>query len=282
MESEQAEKFDFLNNMNFTLKTMLGSGRFDKSTQVDEVELSWGMLNISDVDIIEREYISKPEMNFATTAFEFRGKEKVLKNYKIEDNKDLIIYEHMKKDPTDFYEDTKLDKNTVPNIDNSNKNEQNLNLESLLKKENLQEKINKKNTDNAFDSWKLPFGMMIFLKNVFEERDTVKVLPWLIVKKTIFEIYYDRIENEEEISGHISNNFINLEEYTCIYFLKTYNLRRLAESKLMEFVASLKYFSRIWCCSNLFARLCNFMSPLNIGKNQLENSLTNDHDIYTQ
>ena len=116
---------------------------------------------------------------------------------------------------------------------------------------------------------------------MFEERSTVKVLPWFVVRKLIWDVWADRIEHEEEMTGHVSQCYIPLEEFTCLYFLKTYNLRRLAESKLMEFVASLKFFSRTWSRANIFSRLCCMMSPLSNG-NQLENSLTNDYDIYTQ
>ena len=185
-EKEQGEKNKFLENMGTTLKSMMAGGRYDKCCQVNELELNWGMQNISQVDIIEREYICKPEMNFVTSGFEFRGKPEELKNYKIEDNKDLLEYEIMKKEGAMYDEpEATPDEATAEGGDTSPRKKRTNgpaksteveigSLEGAVSpgpdgEQRPSDVVKRKHgakvmpsKDKEFDSWRLPFGILIF------------------------------------------------------------------------------------------------------------------------
>jgi hypothetical protein len=62
-----------------------------------------------------------------------------------------------------------------------------------------------------------------------------------------------------EIIGSV-RPFLKLDEYVCIYFLKKHQLRRLAELKLVEFLASLKHYSKLWSRAKLFGRCVGITS----------------------
>ena len=80
-----------------------------------------------------------------------------------------------------------------------------------------------------------------------------------ILNKQLFEIYNDRIQESPEINGSINSNYLSLEEFLIIYFLKKHKLRRLAEVKLIEFISSLKYYTKIWPRAKVFAKLTGML-----------------------
>ena len=59
-------------------------------------------------------------------------------------------------------------------------------------------------------------------------------------------MYQARIEIEAEMMAGGIGNGILFDEFLVIHFLKKHGIRRLAEVKLLEFVISLKYYSRYW------------------------------------
>jgi hypothetical protein len=54
-------------------------------------------------------------------------------------------------------------------------------------------------------------------------------------------------------------NSMLFDEFVVCYFLKKYRIRRLAEVKLLEFVISLKYYSKFWVRASLFCVLMDVM-----------------------
>lgn len=74
------------------------------------------------------------------------------------------------------------------------------------------------NTEN----WNLPVSIIVFLENITKNNESGRVLPWLYFKKIIHNIYLDRIKSNWEISGGLSNTFVNFDEFLCVYFLKVY------------------------------------------------------------
>ena len=69
------------------------------------------------------------------------------------------------------------------------------------------------------ESWKLPLSMLIFLNTMFNTKTSVKITPWLSLKKTIFEIYEMRCNHATELEASIGGSYITMDEFTCLYFM---------------------------------------------------------------
>ena len=54
-------------------------------------------------------------------------------------------------------------------------------------------------------------------------------------------------------------NGMLFDEFVVYYYLKKYKIRRLAEVKLLEFIISLKYYSRFWIKAETFCYLMDVM-----------------------
>lgn len=64
-----------------------------------------------------------------------------------------------------------------------------------------------------------------------------------------------------------------------LYFLKKYQLRRLAEIKMIEFISSLKYYMKIWTRAKVFANLAGM---LQMSDAMSTDGSTHSSDIYLQ
>jgi hypothetical protein len=62
----------------------------------------------------------------------------------------------------------------------------------------------------------------------------------------IYEVYDHRIYHAPEINGAINNTYMGLDEHLVIFFLSKYRTRQVAEQRLIEFLASLKYYADVW------------------------------------
>jgi hypothetical protein len=80
------------------------------------------------------------------------------------------------------------------------------------------------------------------------------VWPWKHFKEVIADLCQSRINSSPEIIGAV-RPYLDLDEYLCLYFLKKHNLRRLAELKLVEFLASLKHYHKLWPRAKLLGRI---------------------------
>jgi ribosome recycling factor len=79
-----------------------------------------------------------------------------------------------------------------------------------------------------------------------KENESGRVLPWQHMKNIISDIYEERLKSElDMISGMVGNAML-FDEFVVFYFLKKQKIRRLAEVKVLEFIISLKYYSRFW------------------------------------
>lgn len=63
------------------------------------------------------------------------------------------------------------------------------------------------------------------------------------------------------ISGMVGNAML-LDEFVVFYFLKKYRIRRLAQVKVLEFIISLKYYSKFWVKAETFCILMDVMKFL--------------------
>lgn len=110
--------------------------------------------------------------------------------------------------------------------------------------------------------------------------DTGRVIPWSHFKEQIFDIYKDYIQNQWEIRGGLQTAYTTMDEYLCLYFLKTHKLRRTCELKLFEFLVSLRYYIKSQSRATMFALLCNITSFPSSSAN--ENSFVYNFDVYVQ
>ena len=62
-------------------------------------------------------------------------------------------------------------------------------------------------------------------------------------KSLIWEIYDHRINNAPEINGTINTSYMTLDEHLLIYLLQKHKTRDATELALVDFLASLKYYS---------------------------------------
>lgn len=54
-------------------------------------------------------------------------------------------------------------------------------------------------------------------------------------------------------------NAMLCDEFVVFFFLRKYRIRRLAEVKLLEFIISLKYYSKFWIKAETFCVLMDVM-----------------------
>lgn len=133
--------------------------------------------------------------------------------------------------------------------------------------------------ENAEDNWNLPVSLVLFLENVTKQNDTGRVLPWMHFKRTIFEVYSERLKFSWEIRGSLFNTSVSMDEFLCLFFLKTHKLRRTAEIKLLEFLVSLKYYSKMWPRAALFSNFCGISAYLRPSASP-EPNFSYDFDAY--
>lgn len=121
--------------------------------------------------------------------------------------------------------------------------------------------------------WTTPTMLLLFLQNTIElctpapahndgsvspaspgssslrgAREELKLrLPaWTDFKQTIYEIYDHRILHAPEINGAINNSYLGMNEHLILFFTNKYKIRPQVEKRIIEFLASLKYFVDHW------------------------------------
>jgi hypothetical protein len=90
-----------------------------------------------------------------------------------------------------------------------------------------------------------------------EHNVDIKFMPWNQFKHLLFDIYDHRIENAPEINGAINTTYLALEEHLVLFFVEKYhNLPRdQVEMQLLEFLATLKYYTGFWKRAKSFCLL---------------------------
>lgn len=75
----------------------------------------------------------------------------------------------------------------------------------------------------------------------------------------IYEIYDHRIQHAPEIQGTVNTTYMTLDEHLLVYFLEKNHTRARVENALIEFLATLKYYSETWDRAKMYAQLSGFM-----------------------
>lgn len=131
--------------------------------------------------------------------------------------------------------------------------------------------------------WSTPTFLLIYLVNTIEAKApkpvyganpnkpvdfvpntedlNLKILQWVKFKQLLFDIYDHRIEHAWEINGAINNTYVALEEHLILFFLEKHRDKPRAqiEMQIVEFLATLKYYSDYWKRARSFAVLYGFM-----------------------
>ena len=92
-----------------------------------------------------------------------------------------------------------------------------------------------------------------------QEEIKLRLQVWAEFKTLLFEIYDHRIENAPEINGAVNTNYLSLDEHLIVFFVQKYRTRPQIERRIIEFLASLKYFVDYWQRAKQYATLCGFL-----------------------
>ena len=57
----------------------------------------------------------------------------------------------------------------------------------------------------------------------------------------------------------INTNYMGMDEHLIVFFIAKYSSRNIVERKIIEFLASLKYFVDHWGRAKQYASLCGFL-----------------------
>lgn len=262
-QSVDGNKGELLNMEDVIRKMMIG-GKTDKAMQVNELELKWGIEDVIRRDVIEHEpYITNIDVRSTSVAIESHP-------------------EYLKRiDPIDDNQKLRIDEAnqtiTAATVHKLNPDDSSI---SVDEDENRVEDLNSRNQKKV-DTWRLPLSLVLFLDSAFKTHSLVRVIPWLSLRKIIMAIYTDRIKTQHTMEGGVMTGYISLEEYVPLYFLKISKVRRIAENQLLEFISSLKYYSKIWPRANLFSKLSNMLGIASF-PGTIESSKLNMYDIFTQ
>lgn len=73
-----------------------------------------------------------------------------------------------------------------------------------------------------------------------------KMINWNTFKTLIYEIYDHRIQHGTEINGVLNTSYMTLDEHLLIFMLEKHKSRPATEKAIIQFLASLKYYSETW------------------------------------
>lgn len=110
------------------------------------------------------------------------------------------------------------------------------------------------------ENWLVPTCIIAFLANTLTEKNSGWVIPWKDFRLLITDIVNMRLNYSDQINSFVNSNYLSMEEFLILYFLKTHKLRRLAEINLVNFIASLKYYQSQWAWAWVFAIISGFIS----------------------
>lgn len=129
--------------------------------------------------------------------------------------------------------------------------------------------VNKKRVQGQADPnaiiWQLPFGLCKFIEDIYNQYTEVSVIVWPTFKMEIFQLFEERLNSEWEIHGSPTNSVIPFEEFIILYFVRKTTHLRLAGLKLLEFIASLRYYAERWKRAYICSILCNLIRRRDFG-----------------
>ncbi|CAI2376513.1 unnamed protein product [Moneuplotes crassus] len=277
LEREQYKKNSILLNMDKLLKQVLQHSKQDKGIQVNEANLQWtpkDMLSSVLSPPLEKtqkrqdddqkdgeEAQDQPkEENKEGEQNEGEGKEsKDAESQKDNEKyKDNYKYEAptanmtMSEQVTELKEEEKkINKELGLNLDSQPKNMKSNRVVDIAALKQMALELT--------EQWNIPSFIIAFISNSLDTEEKGRVVPWPHFKKRLYEIYDERIAFSDEINGAVNTNYLALEEYIILHFIRKYKLRRLAEVKLIEFISSLKYYTKIWPRAKVFAKLSGML-----------------------
>ena len=284
LEEQQTKKKEIFTNIERLLKEVLQHTKQDQCIQVDEANLQWTPENMiskvlsqplakvgSEENVgIQASDEVKGAVQVSTSNADNTAAKDVLDEQtpigaqeaetqpEKEKYKDMYKYEaptanltkgeevtNLKKEEEKINEELGLDLNSQPKQQKSNRVVDIATLKQMALE--------------LTEQWNIPSFIIAFISNSLDSEEKGRVVPWTYFKKQMFEIYSDRIASSPEINGAVNSNYLSLEEYLILYFLKKHKLRRLAEVKLIEFISSLKYYTKIWPRAKVFAKLTGML-----------------------
>jgi len=103
-------------------------------------------------------------------------------------------------------------------------------------------------------------------------------MGWPEFKKIIYDIFDHRIEYAAEINGAINTSYMSLDEHLLMYWTGTFLLtpaikpkvemhgtKEDIQLKMIEFLYSLKFYSKRWLRARMYARLAGFITEVPLG-----------------
>ena len=92
-----------------------------------------------------------------------------------------------------------------------------------------------------------------------QEELKLRLPSWADFKQLIYEVYDHRIFHAPEINGAINTSYVTMEEHLILFFTQKYKIRPQIERRIIEFLASLKYFVDHWQRAKTYATLVGFL-----------------------
>lgn len=121
---------------------------------------------------------------------------------------------------------------------------------------------------------------------------------WADFKQTIYEIYDHRILHAPELNGAINTTYVGMNEHLILFFTYKYRVRPQVEKRIIEFLASLKYFIDHWQRAKQYATLVGFLQadesfmrksgtsdtrpPMRLNDGRMDELEIPQNDIFTQ
>ena len=120
-------------------------------------------------------------------------------------------------------------------------------------------------------TWSNPAYIVLFLQNAIQkytvpigetgkpqEDIKIKITSWPEFNQQIFKIYDHRISHAPEVNGALNTTYMTLDEHLLLFFLELYKTRPKVENAMIEFLATLKYYSETWERAKLYSQLAGF------------------------
>ena len=204
MESEAYKRSEISSQFTGVLNEMLKGSKHDQSTQVYEYELCWDSDNAITPQKLENMNVNSG--NILELGVNIHDKDSISK---VMSQSDVL---------------------TQANFDKKKKKGGSLAKLDLLESSPKQSKYTEGSYEVKGKAFQLEFGMLknfgwtmsctleIFLNNLMPQKDTVKVLPWSIIKKDIegFESYM--LLASKSLTSRVSMTTQG-DDYLCMYFL---------------------------------------------------------------
>ena len=206
-----------LMEMEDVLRAMMVGGKTDKAVQVNELELKWGI-----EDVIQRDVIENQPYNIGfelkTSALALADHPEQLNKVEPKDELQKAIIEDLgkAKAKADESEEEEQSDSEEGEQEGGEKEREGVDAEQ----QKVEEIVVNRNRRRNVDTWRLPLSMVLFLETAFKTNTLVRVVPWLSLRKIIYSVYKDRLENEEVMETSVFCGNVTMEEFVSYYFMK--------------------------------------------------------------